>query len=279
MSSFHESDYLCSTNHKNVLPSSSMLDDSPLFRMIELDETVSTNNFLQGYHPLQPVEITLVTAEYQTAGRGQQGNSWESARGENLLFSLLVFPTTLPATQLFVLSEAIALSIKDTIKHFLDESGQNADGREVTVKWPNDIYVDDRKIAGILIENDLQGGHICRAILGCGVNVNQEAFASDAPNPVSLRQLLGHETERSFVLNAIVENFARRYADIQKGCYEDIHQDYLSSLYRREGIYPFHDSKGPFMAEIADVEPTGYLILRETDNSLRRYAFKEVSYS
>lgn len=256
-----------------------MLDDSPFFRMIELDETVSTNNFLQGYRPLQPVELTLVTAEYQTAGRGQQGNSWESARGENLLFSLLVQPTTLPATQLFVLSEAIALSIKDTIKQFLEESGGVVAGEEVTVKWPNDIYIGDRKIAGILIENDLQGSHVCRAILGCGVNVNQEAFASDAPNPVSLRQLLGHETERSFVLNAIVENFVRRYSDIQKGCYEDIHQDYLSSLYRRKGVYPFSDNKGPFMAEIADVEPTGYLILRDTDNGLRRYAFKEVSYS
>ena len=275
--------------------------------MIELDEISSTNSYLSDYHPLTAVDITLVTAEHQTAGRGQQGNSWESERGQNLLFSLQVQPSTLPSTDGFVLSEAIALSIREAIAAQL-----HGDPLPVCVKWPNDIYVGDRKIAGILIENEFRGTHLGRCIIGCGVNINQPAFAfaseghprnadagtgqtpADAlaqdvsnlvahptPVPVSLFQLKGATTERRFVLEAIIDAFARRYEAIQSGvpaALAAIHADYLAALYRREGSYPFVDAQGLFQAEIADVEPTGHLILRDTEGRLRRYAFKEVAY-
>lgn len=287
-----------------------MLDSSPSFRFMELDEVVSTNTFLSGYHPLQTAEITLVSAEYQSAGRGQQGNSWESDRGQNLLFSLLLHPTFLPPTHLFLLSEAIALSIRQALCQFLAPSPSSSYEvqptalPEVTVKWPNDIYVGDRKIAGILIENELRGQHIGRCIIGCGININQPAFHSDAPNPVSLRQLVGKETTRSLVLDAIITHFRRHYTALRNHFSTalppstasptalppstasltaealPLHRSYLTSLYRRTGFHPYLEtaSATPFSAEIADVEPGGNLLLRDTTGRLRRYAFKEVSF-
>ena len=277
-----------------------MLDSSPSFRFIELDEVVSTNTFLSGYRPLQPAEITLVSAEYQSAGRGQQGNSWESDRGQNLLFSLLLHPTFLPPTHLFLLSEAIALSICEALRQFLSPTPSSADELqptslpEVTVKWPNDIYVGDRKIAGILIENELRGQHIGRCIIGCGVNINQPTFHSDAPNPVSLCQLVGNETTRSLVLDAIVTRFRRHYSLLRNYFSTEVptsaasfiaealplHRSYLASLYRRTGFHPYLETESAttFSAEIADVEPCGHLLLRDDSGRLRRYAFKEVSY-
>jgi len=251
-----------------------MLDSSPQFRMIELDETTSTNSFLADYHPLRPTELTLVTADYQTAGRGQTGNTWESERGKNLLFSLLLCPKDLLASQMFLISEAIVLAIRDAIDAILREHSSKS-LPEVTIKWPNDVYVGNHKIAGILIENTLCGQYVGSSIIGCGINVNQAFFHSDAPNPVSLCQLLGLELERSFVLDAVITRFRRNLSSLAT-----LHPAYLSALYRREGFHPFilPSSSTPFLAEIADVEPSGHLVLRDTEGTLLRFAFKEVSY-
>ena len=244
--------------------------------MIELDVVTSTNSFIADYRPLSDAGIILVTAEHQTAGRGQTGNSWESEASRNLLFSLLLRPAEFPASRLFLLSEAMALSIRDAISAALSPA------EAVAVKWPNDVYVGDRKIAGILMENDLRGSHVGRCIIGCGVNINQTSFLSDAPNPVSLRQLLGRDTERSFVLDAIVTRFRQRYSRLTAfpEAAAALHADYVSALYRRRGLHLFREpaSDVPFLAEIADVEPSGHLLLRDGAGKLRRYAFKEVSY-
>ena len=278
-----------------------MLDSSPHFQFIELNEVTSTNSFLSDYRPQQPTDLTLVTAEYQTAGRGQTGNSWESAPGQNLLFSLLLYPTFLPPSHLFLLSETIALSIREAIDTFLNARPNSVDSHSlitpshptVSVKWPNDIYVGDRKIAGILIENELCGSHVGRCIIGCGVNINQAEFHSNAPNPISLCQLLGHDTPRLLVLDTIITHFRRHYTDLQATFAADssnpdpthvappsLHATYLSNLYRRFGLHTYHETSTStsFLAEIADIEPTGHLLLRDTSGQLRRYAFKEVSF-
>ena len=225
---------------------------------IELDETVSTNTFLATYRPAEPDTITVVTTEFQTAGRGQTGNSWESEKGKNLLFSILVQPKTLPATHVFLLSEAIALSIREVIADALHFQWSMVNGqwstvngqrsmvngqRSITVKWPNDIYVDDRKIAGILIENELCGHNVGRSIIGCGVNINQQSFLfpsltshlspltpqpsaracsldtsriinHQSPTPVSLHQLIGRDSDRRPILNHILDAFQHRYASL-----------------------------------------------------------------
>ncbi len=268
------------------------LDDSPFFRMIELDGVDSTNNYLKGFKPLRPVDITLVTAEHQSAGRGQTGNSWESERGQNLLFSILLRPTQVPAQDMFIISEAIALSVRQAIICSITQSNnpqRDIQGATtpyaVTVKWPNDIYVGDRKIAGILIENEISGTSIQHSIVGCGVNINQTQFAfpktgdsESTPTPVSLQQLTEEPLERRFVLEDIMESFTRYYAQIQSGSYQAIHEAYLKVLYRRTGMHRFRDSIGFFEASIEDVEPSGHLILRDNADQLRRYAFKEVAF-
>ena len=273
-------------------------------KMIELDEVDSTNSYLKGYRPLHAADVTLVTAEHQTAGRGQTGNTWEAERGRNLLFSLLLHPAQLNACEMFVISEAIALSIREAViaaitqphpaRNVLPTSApRDASKHGVTVKWPNDIYVEDCKIAGILIENELRGQHIGRCIVGCGVNVNQTTFAFPEattattisatfhrpPTPVSLLQLTGHETERRLVLEDIMEAFMHHYDRIQRGAYETIHEAYKASLYRKEGAHIFRDSIGTFEASIEDVEPSGHLLLRDAEGVLRRYAFKEVAFA
>jgi BirA family biotin operon repressor/biotin-[acetyl-CoA-carboxylase] ligase len=140
-----------------------------------------------------------VVADYQTAGRGCGTNRWESERGRNLLFSLLIRPHGLSANRQFHLSMAISLAISETL-------GQHVG--DVSIKWPNDIYWRDGKIAGILIEHTLQGALIKDSIIGVGLNVNQREFRSDAPNPVSLWQISGQETNREELLgefNRVVE--------------------------------------------------------------------------
>lgn len=234
--------------------------------IIRLEEADSTNNYLHDHRDECKHPVTLVTAEYQTAGRGQRGNSWESERGRNLVFSLLVRPT-LPVSHIFALSEACALAIRDALAGFTDG---------IEVKWPNDIYWHDRKIAGILIETTLTGKMIDEGIIGVGININQERFLSDAPNPVSLLQIQGRETPREEVLQQIILHFMANLEDLRQGMFDGLHQRYMQVLYRRLGLHPYRDGQGSFQAEIVGVEPTGHLILKDAEGKERRYAFKEV---
>ena len=160
------------------------------YPMIALEETDSTNRYIsQLCNELQEsvAELTTVTAEFQTAGKGQRGNTWEAERGKNLLFSFVLYPTFLEARRQFILSQIVSLSIKEELDRWSDE---------ITIKWPNDIYWRDKKICGILIENDLSGHFIGRSISGIGININQNEFHSDAPNPVSQKQNTGQQHER-----------------------------------------------------------------------------------
>ena len=264
------------------------LDDSPWFRMVELDEVTSTNDFLKAYRPVGPERrITLVTAEYQTAGRGAGQNRWESRRGENLVFSLMVHPRHIPADRVFVMSEIMVLAIRDALDFqfparpeggLAELSGARNSNFQLKIKWPNDIYWGDKKICGILIENELQGGRIERCVMGVGINVNQTEFESNAPNPVSLAQILGHEVERRFVLEQVVEYFDRYYRWTEEGRQDEPHRMYLSHLYRRDQQHRFADANGEFLGTIVDVEPDGHLIIVDETGKNRRYAFKEVEH-
>ena len=262
-------------------------------KRIDLDTVSSTNTFLSSYEAPEKEDMILVTAEQQTAGRGQQGNTWESEARKNLLFSILVRPSTLPSARMFVLSEAIALSIREAIAHELSRGEME----EVCVKWPNDIYVGDCKIAGILIENTLAGQHIERSIIGCGVNILQRTFrflkcqatkvertdsqftdSQMVPTPISLANIKPYTdtSMRERVLENIMRTFKRRYSEIQAGEYDGIYAEYLSHLYHREGLHGYCDANGTFLATIDGVEPDGHLLLRDSEGQQRRYAFKEV---
>ena len=245
------------------------LDESPQFHMMELGHVDSTNQFARHYRPVRPVRISLVTAEYQSAGKGAGTNSWESAEGENLLFSLIVRPTMVQASHLFVLSEAMALSVCKALDNF---------GTGFSIKWPNDVYHHDSKIAGMLIENDIVGHHIDRSILGVGININQTTFLSDAPNPISLAQILGEPIERIFIMEAVMEQFSSLYTMMEHGREKELHRQYLERLYRKDALHRYRDDSGTFEAQIVDVEPNGHLLLQDQEGRTRRYAFKEVSF-
>ena len=239
-------------------------------RLIHLNETDSTNKFLKMISESEELPSgSIVMADFQTAGRGQRGNSWESEAGKNLIFSILFHPLDVPANMPFVISEMISLCVKYMLDKYISD---------VSVKWPNDIFYKDKKIAGILIENTIHQGKISKSIIGIGININQTEFCSDAPNPTSMAQITGC----SFDLITIMDEFRRIFTTqserINNQHFDLIHKDYLNSVYRRDGFYKYRDTTGVFEATIHDIEPSGHLILKQMDGTSYRYAFKEVSY-
>ena len=238
-------------------------------KRIALDETISTNRYAKELPEDESHELTLVTAEFQTAGRGAGTNRWESERSQNLLFSLISYPKGLLANQMFALSEVTALAIRDALSSYTPG---------FQIKWPNDIYYNDKKISGMLIENDLRGKWVHRSIIGVGVDINQTRFLSDAPNPVSLAQILGKAVERNQVLNSILLQFNHYYRMMEREQFSELHNRYMQHLYRRNALHPYADATGTFQARIIDVEPTGHLVLECQNGEQRRYDFKEVSF-
>lgn len=246
------------------------------YPLIALEETDSTNRYLcQLCQNLQEnvAPLTTVSAEYQTAGKGQRGNSWEAEAGKNLLFSLVLFPTGVEARRQFLLSQIVSLAIKEELSQWSEE---------ISIKWPNDIYWQEKKICGILIENDLCGAYIGRCICGIGLNVNQEQFHSNAPNPVSLKQITGKEHNRHELLAEILNRISAYYEKLtSKNCLDfsaEIQVRYARSLFRRRGYHPYRDANGKFMARLLRVEPDGRFVLEDEYGKERTYLFKEVQY-
>jgi len=237
--------------------------------VIRLQEVDSTNSYLRRMALPEGADMLVAVADHQTAGRGQGSNTWESEPGSNLLFSLSLRPEALSVERRFVLSMAGALALKDVLDGY---------GLGVTLKWPNDIYWRDSKISGTLIETTVCGHFIKDCIWGVGINVNQRVFHSDAPNPVSMYHILGHETPPDELLAGVLEAFERRYMQAVGGEYERLAAEYRSSLYRRNGFHAFRDGNGRFMAEILGVEPDGRLVLRDEQGNERKYMFKEINY-
>jgi BirA family biotin operon repressor/biotin-[acetyl-CoA-carboxylase] ligase len=235
-------------------------------RILRFDSCTSTNDILKA----EQGDFVVAVADKQTAGRGQRGNTWISDSGKNLLFSILVTPGQLNVGDAFVLSQGIALSICNVLVHYIPE------GR-VSVKWPNDIYVDRRKICGILIENDLQGRRVTRSIIGCGINVNQVSFPDGLAAPAtSVAMESGEEMSCETVLRDVTDAFARTYADICAGHYEDIRAQYHEHLFFRGVHARYEDKDGEFDGVISHVENDGHLIIKDAEGGLRRYAFKEI---
>jgi BirA family biotin operon repressor/biotin-[acetyl-CoA-carboxylase] ligase len=242
-------------------------------QIIHIEETASTNRYLQDYLQKKRLpEGSAVVAGYQTAGRGQAGNAWESAPGKNLTFSLVVYPETIPANEQFVLSQLTSLAVAETLQSYTGG---------ISVKWPNDIYWMDKKICGILIENTLMGEFLQTSVIGVGLNLNQTEFTSHAPNPISLHQITGKEYNKEEVLHNLLQRFYRYYLQALGGETEGIRQAYKESLYRKDGYHAYCESLNPthpFDARILGVEPSGHLQLHLQSGETRRYAFKEIRF-
>lgn len=231
-----------------------------------LEETTSTNDYLRNLTP--SADITVASTSFQTKGRGQMGNTWVSDRGMNALFSVLVRPKELKATDGFVLSQAMALAIKETLDEHIGE---------VRIKWPNDIYHEGRKICGTLIENTLMGKHVWHSVIGSGINVNQRSFPSGLAAPAtSICLILGKELSPEVLIRTVTERFARYYKEVQQGHYSRIRELYHNALYLKGEWCRFQDDSGAFMGCISHVEPDGHIIIKDREYVCRRYAFKQV---
>lgn len=244
-------------------------------RHIHLTETISTNTYARNESSEE--DILLVSTEHQTAGRGQRGNTWESEEGKNLLFSLSCCPGNLLAAQQFALCEYISLVLCEVLDRYTSD---------IHIKWPNDIYWRDKKICGILIEHDIEGPYIARTIIGIGLNVNQTHFTSNAPNPISLYQILGHQVNKDELLDTICAKTLSLTQELQAQSSrkdtdtlrEILHKRYAAQLFRRNMPATYRDAHGIFVATLRDVELDGRLILEDQQGKLRKYLFKEVAY-
>ena len=240
--------------------------------LIRLDETSSTNSELKQLQQKKRLpEGSIVVADYQTQGRGQAGNTWFSDKGCNLLFSFLVYPKFIAANRQFILSRIVSLAIKNVLDRYIED---------ITIKWPNDIYWKNKKIAGMLIENSLMGQKINSSIIGIGLNVNQDGFPNDLPNPVSMKMITRNEYSRDELLSFFLSEFNLLYQSLQNGGDEQvIESDYMRNLYRIDDYHWFEDSKERYKGRIIDVLPSGHLIIETLKAKDERiYAFKEVTF-
>ena len=243
-----------------------------------IDRTNSTNTLMKELlaRGEWPEGERLLRTDFQSAGRGQAGNSWESAPGKNLLCSILLDHHRVKDKNPFYLNVLISVAVQRLL------------GDSFTIKGPNDIYWHDKKVAGLLVETALQGGEIKYAIAGIGLNVNQTEWFSDAPNPISLQQITGKQYDLDTLMQQLLEQ-------VDETLCEDVWQYYKSHLYRREGFWPFVEREvntaptmnaqkdeiqctKAFMARIEDILPTGEIVLRDQQNQERIYHFKQIRY-
>jgi len=214
-------------------------------------------------------EGTVVRADFQTAGKGQTGNRWESAKGKNLLISIILYPESINPDEQFQISMTISLGICDfTARYF--QGGR--------IKWPNDIYFKNDKIAGILIENSILSERIERSVAGIGFNVNQEKFDSALPNPVSLKKITRKDHDIGLCLQQILSDRDKRYKQLLYGDREHIRNEYASLLYRSGEWHTYRSSGTIFEGKIMDISGTGKLVIETKNGTFREFTFKEVDY-
>jgi len=216
-------------------------------------------------------EVWMVSTDFQTRGHGQVGTLWESDCGENLMFTFVYRPKDVRATEQFYLSEIACLAVAQTLDAYVEG---------VSVKWPNDVYVGEQKICGMLLNHQLRGAMVESTMVGIGINVNQPQFVSDAPNPISLQQLLGHRIDTEEVLESFVRHFETLYALWLAGDKTRIAMLYQQRLFRCEGVHPYEDTATGerFLATLEQVAPSGLLTLRDNAGALRTFDFKAVKF-
>jgi BirA family biotin operon repressor/biotin-[acetyl-CoA-carboxylase] ligase len=235
------------------------------FEELDSTNTYAANLLLEN----RPPEGTVVVSAHQSKGRGQASNIWESESGKNLTFSLILYPEFLEPALQFELSKAVSLGIADYLAQHTDE---------VSIKWPNDIYVGKNKIAGILMEYALKGNQLSSCIIGVGLNVNQSRFYSNAPNPVSLSQITGKTYDLEEKLENLLLFLDSRYRQLKAGDFNSIDQDYINLLYQKD-IWALYESNGrKFEGKILGVDEYGLLIIQTREGEMRKFDYKEVAF-
>jgi len=243
-------------------------------RIIRLKETESTNRFASEFISKQNnvEEGTVIMANYQSAGRGAGENKWESEKDKNLTISIILYTAFLRIEEQFMVNKIVSLAVSDMITNFTKVK------ENVKIKWPNDIYFGNKKIAGILIENAIIGNKFLHFIIGIGININQEVFISDAPNPVSLKNITGIEYDPDECLSALCSCLDTRYGQLKNSENKLINDDYLSALFRINEVSSFVYRGHIIKAKITGLSDHGKLLLEKTDGVVIDCDFKEVEF-
>ncbi len=241
-----------------------------IIRFKNLDSTNKKAKELQKIKDIP--EGSIVICDNQFAGRGHGNNIWESAEGMNLTATWILKPIFLKTEQQYALTKAISIAVKDTVRFFY--TGK----LPVTIKWPNDIYVDDLKIAGILIENNIMGNDIRDCFAGIGLNLNQEVFYSDAPNPVSLKTLSGKNIDHELCLQVLSENIFKHYNQLRESGADALNSEYNQSLYRIGEIAEFVTNNIKIKGNIMGTDKYGRLEIKLKTGETKLFDFKEISF-
>jgi len=241
--------------------------------IIELKETTSTNDYTDKLLLSEkPEEGTVIIAYRQTEGKGQDQNKWESESNKNLTFSIILYPEFLNPSAQFKIIEVTSLGITDFIKKVIPKE------KIIKIKWPNDIYVGDRKLCGTLVQHSIVGSKLTECIVGIGLNVNQEIFLSDAPNPVSLKQITHQNYDLQQSLTDLCLSIDKRYSQLKNREFVKLETDYLSLLYRYNEWHDYIIHETTLHAKIIGITNYGQLILESEDSKIHECGMKEVTY-
>lgn len=239
--------------------------------IIRLPETKSTNSYaIELLSKDHPEEGCVIITDHQTAGKGTDTNTWESEKGKNLTFSLILYPT-LVADKQFILNKAISLGIYDFLIAELP-------GHKVSIKWPNDLYIGDRKVCGILIQNSVMGNKLDYMVVGIGLNVNQTVFKSNAPNPVSMKMVSGKEFNLDEILQKLLLSVFERYANTRIETRRKIENDYQRVLYRLQEWHEYLVNSSRVYARITGTNAFGQLVLENESSETIVCDLKEVKF-
>jgi len=246
-------------------------------KIICLERTDSTNSYLTRLSAKKKLpEGTVIITQNQEQGRGQREAIWESDAGKNLTLSILLHPTFLKPDEQFILNKVVSLGV---IEFILKHTSSLSQEWKATIKWPNDIYIGNKKVAGILIENSVSGNKLQQSIIGIGINVNQEKFSAELPNATSLKIIFGKEFDLEDNLEQLCSCIESRYLQLKANHFEKINEDYLQNLYRFDEWANFNSKGEIIKARITGITKIGKLVLGKENGEKFECDFKEVEFT
>ena len=250
-----------------------MIFASALFighNLVRLETVDSTNDYaLQHLAEANPANGTVISTENQTNGKGQYGAKWSSEGSKNLTLSIIIRPKNLDVNKQFYLSMVAALGVKSLCESY---------NLATTIKWPNDIYIKKKKVAGILIQNGIMKNKISSSVIGIGLNVNQIAFDPLIPNPTSIRIETGQKIDLEAIRLELFDHFERYYLDLMESKFEILHEQYRSALFQKDVVRSYQrKNTSIFNGIIKDVRENGKLCM-EVDDQIEEIDLKDIKY-
>lgn len=241
-------------------------------KLVKLDAINSTNTFLKLLaKDVGTSNWTVVTAEYQSGGRGQIATKWQSDRGKNLICSTLIKFNDFNVNNQFYLNCAVSIGIFNALSKL--------NIPDLKVKWPNDIMAGSKKIAGILIENSLNGSNIYQSVIGIGLNVNQKKFPKSLSNAISIGEILNKSLDRNILLENIVSSIKEQVKLLKENKFSILHENYEQILYENNEINSFEGKqKNIFSGIIRGVSEQGKLLIETENKNFKSYNFKEIKF-